>query len=152
MSLRPPSWHEAGHVVVGLHFGFVIESVAALQGKLGTMCQLEAPERTNEERYVFLAGGIAGEKYGIGGYEFNPCRQDQERIAGFGGGVIETYLPAALEIVGFYHACLRQFQKEIIKKTIARTMEMSFGLPNSFTILSGAEIERIWREYQPQLT
>jgi len=152
MELRHPSWHEAGHVVVGLHFGFLIKSVAALQGKLGTMCHLDAPERTDEERHIFLAGGIAAEKYGIGSYEHDPCQRDQEQIAGFGGGLIETYLPAAVEIVSVYDDCLRQFQREILMKTVARTVEMSFGGTNSFTILNGADIGRIWRGYQPQRT
>jgi hypothetical protein len=151
MDWRHPTWHEAGHVVVGLHLGFLIESVKAVQGKLGTVCHLNSQERTNEERYEFLTGGIAGEQYGIGNYESDPCRRDQEQIVEFGGGLIETYLPAALEIVSQYDRCIRQFQKEIMMKTVARTMEMSFGGTNSFIILTQSNIGRIWEDYQPPL-
>jgi hypothetical protein len=149
MELKHPTWHEAGHVVVGLHLGFVIESVAAIQGKLGTMCQLEDPARPNEERCLFLAGGIAGEKYGTGSFEPEPSRKDQERITEFGGAQIETYLTPAIEIVSSYDEGVRQFQKAITIKVIERTMEMSFGGTNSFTILPHVDIERIWRGCQP---
>jgi len=149
MESRHPTWHESGHIVVGLHLGFVIESVRAIEGKIGTMCRLDDPARTNEERYLFLAGGIAGEKHGTGSFESEPSKSDQAQIKEFGGDQIEMYLTPALEIVSAYDKCVRQFQKVITIKLIERTMEMSFGGTDSFTILPQVQIDQIWREFQP---
>ena len=51
--------HEAGHAVVGLHFGFEIEGIAVTNRlPLTSISDLDSPERTPGERYMFLAAEL----------------------------------------------------------------------------------------------
>ncbi|MGA7225159.1 MAG: hypothetical protein WBX16_20040, partial [Candidatus Acidiferrales bacterium] len=69
MDLKRPSCHEAGHAVVALFLGFRVEGIEVLEGRLRTVCHLDADDRTDEERFIFLAGGIGGEKSDLGRYD-----------------------------------------------------------------------------------
>jgi hypothetical protein len=142
-----PSWHEAGHTVVALHYGFEIDRIEVFEGKFRTMCVLDAPERTHEERYVFLAGGVAGEKAGLHNqYEEGGYKDDQEKITARGGASLETYLPAATAILTANEACLNQLKTRIANRAVQEVLERTIsGGSNSFGLLTSDDIQAIWR-------
>jgi hypothetical protein len=143
-----PICHEAGHLIVGLHFDFRIERLEIAGGKPRVVCDLDAVERSSSERYIFLAGGIAGEKFGIGNYDPVPCRADQQQITERGGESIDTYLTEAVQVIAFYERCFGELRKQIICRAIEKTMQMAItGGENSFELLSDAEIQRTWEAY-----
>ena len=145
MDLKRPSCHEAGHTVVALFFGFGVEGIDVFEGRLRTMCQLDAGDRTDNERFIFLAGGIAGEKSELGHYDSGGCRDDQKKISERGGKSIESYLPEATRIIESNKECFRELRKKITIRAIERSMEMSISSgKNSFKLLTGDEIQQIW--------
>ncbi len=145
MDLKRPSCHEAGHAVVALHFGFHVEGIEAFEGRLHTMCQLDAEDRTDMERFVFLAGGIAGEQSGLGHYDSGGCNHDQKKISERGGESIETYLADAAGIIESNKECFLELRNKITITTIERSMEMSIsGGKNSSRLVTGDEIQQIW--------
>jgi hypothetical protein len=149
MDIRRPSCHEAGHAVVALFLGFHIEGIEAFEGRLRTVCQLDAKDRTDKERFIFLAGGIAGEKSELGHYDSGCCNDDQEKISERGGESIETYLGDAAGIIEANKGGFRELRKKITIRTIERSMEMSMsGGKNSFKLVTGDEIRQIWTVYQ----
>jgi hypothetical protein len=142
--LKSPSCHEAGHAVVALFFGFRVEGIEAFEGRLRTVCQLDARDRTDKERFMFLAGGIAGEKSELGRYDSGGCNDDQKKISERGGGPIETYLADAAGIIESNKECFRELRKKITIRAIERSMEMSIsGGDNSFKLITGDEIRQI---------
>jgi hypothetical protein len=143
--MEPWISHESGHVVVALHQGFHVEGIQIFQGKPRTMCQLDTVGRTNSERYVFLAGGIAGETRDLKNYDPDACGDDQAKIIEFGGGSIDIYLPAALAIIDAHSGSFQTLKTKIAIRMIERKMEgMLVGSGNTFEVLPRAEIERIW--------
>jgi len=152
MDLKRPTCHEAGHVVLALFFNFRVEGVEVFEGKLRTMCQLDAKDRTDKERFIFLAGGIAGEKSELGFYDTTSCKDDQEKIFERGGESIETYLADAAGIIESNKECFRELRKKITIRVIERSMEMSIsGGKNSFKLVSDGEIQQIWAGRQSRL-
>jgi hypothetical protein len=148
---KRPSCHEAGHVVVALSFGFRVEGIEVFEGRLRTMCQLDAQDRTDKERFIFLAGGIAGEKSDLGHYDSGGCSDDQKKITERGGESIETYLADAAEIIELNKECFRELRKKITIRLIERSMEMSIsGGKNSFKLVSGDEIQQVWTVWKSQ--
>jgi hypothetical protein len=142
-----PSWHEAGHTVVALHYGFQIDRIEVFEGKFRTMCVLDAPERTDEERYEFLAARVAGEKAGLDN-QFDPggYKDDQEKITARGGASIETYLPAATSILAANRACLDQLKSRIASRAVQKVTErMISGGSNSFGLLTSEDIQEMWK-------
>jgi len=147
--LKRPTCHEAGHAVVALFFGFQIEGIEVFESGLRMVCQLDAKDRTDEERFILLAGGIAGEKSELGRYDPGGCKDDQEKIFQRGGKSIEIYLGDASEIIGSNKACFRELRKKIMVRVIERSMEMSISSgKNSFKLVSAVEIQQIWTAYQ----
>ena len=151
MDLKRPSCHEAGHAVVALSFGFRVEGIEVFEGRLRTMCQLDAEDRTDKERFIFLAGGIAGEKSDLGHYDSGGCIDDQKKISERGGGSIETYLADAAGIIESNKECFRDLRKKITIRAIERSMEISISSgKNSFKLVTGDEIQQIWTVGQSQ--
>ncbi len=147
--MEPWICHEAGHVITALHLGFRVDGIEIFQGKPRTMCDLYAAERINEERYVFLASGIAGETCDFRNYDRAACGDDQARISELGGGSIETYLPAASEIINAHKGSFNELKKKITIRILERRMEgMIVGSGNTFKVLPPAEIERIWNTFR----
>jgi hypothetical protein len=145
MDLRHPSCHEAGHTVVGLYFGFRIDGIDVFEGRFRTLCDLDSVDRSDNERFVFLAGGIAGEQSGLGRYDFGGRNDDQTKISERGGGPIEAYLPEAIKIVESNGECLRQLRSRVTTRTMEKIMERQLsGGGNSFKLLTGEEIQSIW--------
>jgi hypothetical protein len=54
--------------VVALHIGFLVEIIDVFQGFFRTTRDLDATDRTDEERYVFPAAGTSAETVGLGRY------------------------------------------------------------------------------------
>jgi len=149
LDLKRPSCHEAGHAVVALFFGFCVDGIEAFEGRFRTMCELDADDRTDRERFIFLAGGIAGEKFGLGNYDSGGCNDDREKISERGGESIETYLTEAAAIIESNTECFRELRKNITIAAIERSMEMSItGGKSSFKLVAGDEIQRTWTLFQ----
>ena len=145
MDLKRPSCHEAGHAVVALFFGFRVEGIEVFEGRLRTMCQLDAKDRSDKERFIFLAGGIAGEKSDLGDYDSGGCNDDKKKISERGGESIEAYLTDATGIIESNKECFRELRKTITIRAIERSMEMSISSgKNSFKLVTGDEIQQIW--------
>jgi hypothetical protein len=145
MDLKRPCCHEAGHAVVALFFGFRVDGIKVFGGRFHTMCQLDAKDRTDKERFIFLAGGIAGEKSSLGNYDSGGYNDDQKKISERGGESIEVYLADATRIIDSNKESFREIVKKITTRAIERSMEMSIsGGKNSFKLVTGAEIQQVW--------
>jgi hypothetical protein len=149
MDLKRPSCHEAGHTVVALFLGFRVDGIEAFEGRLRTMSELDAADRTDRERFVFLAGGIAGEKCGLGNFDSGGCNDDQKKISERGGESIETYLVEAAAIVEANKECFQDLRKQITIRAIERSMEISVSAgQNTFKLVSEDEIQRTWTAFR----
>jgi hypothetical protein len=141
-----PICHEAGHIVVALHFGFRVDCIEVFQGRYRTRLALDDTERTDQERCVVLAGGIAGEELDYPNYDPGACGADQQLISKLNGGSIDNYLPAALDIVRAKEPCFRELRKRITIRVLEEQMVMSIaGSGNSFTLLTDIQIRDIWQ-------
>ena len=148
MDRQRPSSHEAGHTLVGLFLGFQIEGIEAFEGRLRTMCHLDAEDRTHQERFIFLAGGIAGEKSVLGNYDPGGCKDDQQKITERGGKSIETYLPEATKIIESNHECFLELKRKITIRVIEESMGAAIsGGKNSFKLLTGDTVRQIWQAF-----
>lgn len=142
-----PTSHEAGHAVVGLYFDFRIDVIEVFEGRLRTICDLDSEERLDSERFVFLAGGIAGEQQQLGQYDSAGCADDQLKISQRGGEAIGVYLPRASEIVLRNRQSFDSLRRKIATTIMAKQMTMSIaGGKNSFSVLSSQEIHLIWNQ------
>src|SRR5580700_2988380 len=103
--------HEAGHAVVALFFGFRVEGIEVFEGRFRTMCQLDAQDRTDAQRFILLSGGIAGEKSELGYYDPGGCNDDQKKISELRGLSIESYLPDAAGIIESNKECFQEIRK-----------------------------------------
>ena len=146
--------HEAGHATAALHLGFQIEKVSVSKGIPFCHISLDTPDRTQQERFIVLAAGIAAERHLYRRHNPMACVTDKAMIAARGGRSIETYLPAALRIIEIND---RQFRSLVWKLTCRMQEELggesfatggSLGEPDppSFDLLSGDDIQSIWRE------
>jgi hypothetical protein len=138
--------HEAGHAVIGLHFGFDIDGIEMKNRFLSVMISdLDSPERTQKERYIFLAGGIASESLSFGNYDVGAVGDDQKKINVRGGGPVKDYLVDALEILRTNEFRLNRIKNELCLKGISAPLEASFtDDPDSYVLLSRQELYRIW--------
>lgn len=117
-------------------------------GKFLNVCQLNDPSRTNEERYLYLAGGIAAEQLEFNHYDREASENDQKLISELEGGKIESYISPATEIIRTHEACFRRFWERITIRLQEKRMAMiATGGSNSFKLLSSAEIQEIWLAY-----
>jgi hypothetical protein len=149
MDLKRPICHEAGHAVVALFLGFRVDGIEAFEGRLRTMCELDANDRTDRERFIFLAGGIAGEQSGLGNYDSDGCNDDQQKIFQCGGESIETYLLDAAGIIDSNMECFQELRRKITKRAIEKSSETSItGGKNSFNLITGDEMQRTWTAFQ----
>ncbi len=149
MDLKRPICHEAGHAVVALFLGFRVDGIEAFEGRLRTMCELDAKDRTDTERFIFLAGGIAGEKSGLGKYDSGGCNDDQKKILDRGGESIETYLPHAAGIIDSNRECFQELRRKITNRAIEESSEtLIAGGKNSFKLITGDEMQRTWTAFQ----
>jgi len=151
LSLSSASCHEAGHAIVALFFGFRIEGIEVFEGRFRTMCPIDAHDRTDKERFIFLAGGIAGEKSELGHYYAAGYNDDQKKISERGGESIESYLDDAAEIIQSHKECFRELREKIKVRAIEKIMEMSMSSgKNSFKLVTSDEIQQIWTACQPR--
>ncbi|MGA3035718.1 MAG: hypothetical protein ABSD70_20730 [Terracidiphilus sp.] len=138
--------HEAGHAVIGLHFGFDIDGIEMKDRFLSVMItDLDSPERTQQERYIFLTGGIASESLSFGNYDVGAVGDDQKKINVRGGGPVEDYVVDALEILRTNKVRLDQIKNELCLKGITAPLEAGYNDdPDSYVLLSRQELYRIW--------
>jgi hypothetical protein len=139
--------HEAGHVVIGLHFGFNIVEIA-LTNRLPhtSICDLDSEDKTPEHRYIFLAGGIASESLVFGDYDQGAMGSDQRLIYERGGGVITDYVPAAIEVLRANQGRLNRLNHQLALKWICARAEAQFSSqPDSYELLSRQELDEIWQ-------
>jgi hypothetical protein len=149
MDLKRAACHESGHVVVALFYGFRVDGIEVFEGRFRTISDLDDSNRADKERFVFLAGGIAGEKSEFSGYDPTGCNDDRDKITQRGGGLIETHLDDAIKIIKSNDQCFREFRKKITTRSIEKQMEMSIsGGKNSFKLVSGDKIQQIWAACQ----
>jgi hypothetical protein len=138
--------HEAGHAVVALHLGFHVEKIDVSGGFPRVICGLDSPEKSKEERFILLAGGIASETLYYGDFDQEASRRDQSMICDRGGGAIESYVSQALGILRLNECCLRRLRERLSVAWVKAAAEAVFEPgPDSFEILSQAEIDDIWR-------
>jgi hypothetical protein len=140
--------HEAGHAVIGMHFGFDIAGIAVTNRLPHTsISDLDAPDKTPEQRYIFLAAGIASETLSLGDYDQQAIGSDQGFIYGRGGDVITHYLPAALEILRANESRLNRLKNQLALKWISARAEAQFSSdPDSYELLSRQELDEIWQK------
>ena len=142
--------HEAGHVVVALHIGFLVEKIDVLQGFFRTMCDLDAPNWTAEEQYVFLAAGISAETIDLGHFVPAACQDDQKKIWDRKGDSIDKYVPAATQIIKSNQKFFEELRRKIATQLIVRKTESAFvRVGNSFCLLTHDEIQQIWEKWRP---
>jgi hypothetical protein len=140
--------HEAGHAVIGMHFGFDIAGIA-VTNRLPhiSISDLDAPEKTPEQRYIFLAAGIASESLSLGDYDRQAMRSDQGFIYDRGGRVITDYLPAAQEILRANEGRLNRIMNQRALKGVTARAEAQFSSDqDSYELLSRQELDEIWQE------
>jgi hypothetical protein len=148
--------HESGHTVLGLHFGFDVEKIQLTDGRPNVACDLDSPERNPNHRFLFLAGGIAGETLAFPNthYDVEASGRDQAMITELGGGHIEEYLDEALKIISSYKKVFSALQIKMIPKWLEGEMEIALtstlsGSPrHSFQLLSREEIEQVWATHR----
>jgi hypothetical protein len=140
--------HEAGHAVIGMHFGFDVAGIAVTNRLPHTsISDLDAPDGTPEQRYIFLAAGIASETLFFGDYDRQAIGSDQRFINERGGGVITDYVPAALEILRANKGRLKRIKDQLALRWISARAEAQFSSdPDSYELLSRQELDEIWQE------
>lgn len=142
MVMKRAMIHEAGHAVIGMHFGFDIAGIAVINRlPLTSVSDFDAPDRTPEQRYVFLAAGTASETFSFGDYDPQAMGSDQRFIYERGGGVITDYLPDALEILRANEGRLNRIQHQLALKWISTRAEAQFNSdPDSYELLSRQDV------------
>lgn len=140
---RPAICHEAGHTVVAWHKGFFVERIAVSEQRPFTRMNLDDPQTADEDRFVVLAGGIAGEKFVFPNSNFDEegARGDQCEISSRGGSKIDAYLPDALFII---RSNVNHFN-ELRKQLMLAFQESTFEFSDCFELLPREETEGAWR-------
>jgi hypothetical protein len=146
--------HEAGHATAALHLGFQVQRISVSKGIPFCEILLGTPDRTQHERYIVLAGGIAAERFFYRTHHPEACREDNAMIAKIGGRSIETYLPEALGIMNVNKCRLRGLVWKLMCRMEDELGADSFdaggrletaGLP-SFDLLLSEDIQSVWLE------
>lgn len=139
--------HEAGHAVVGLYFGFDIEGIAVTNRLPHTsISDSDLSERAPEQRFIFLAAGIASEYLSFGNYDGQAMGSDQRLIYESGGGLITEYLPAAMDLLRANETHLNRIKDKLALKWISARAEAQFSSdPDSYELLSRHELDEIWQ-------
>jgi hypothetical protein len=145
--MKRASSHEAGHIIVAFKLGLRVECVRVQNGLPLTDVwadDLDATGRAAEDRYAFLAGGIAGEKVIFGDYDRKAMQDDQNKITQRGGGRIDDYLQGALSIVEASKSCVDRLRQTMTLNWVSAQAEAQFSSdPDSYEILSGVELMHI---------
>jgi len=140
--------HEAGHAILALHFGFNVEQIEVKDGLTRiVISDFDNPGRTATEKCLVLAGGISNESRMIGNYDPGAIGSDQEQIKLRGGGNIVDYLTEAEKVLNAYKPSLDLLVERLSVRWVTARAEAQFsGDPDSYELLSGSELEEIWRE------
>lgn len=138
--------HEAGHAIIALHLGFRVERIEiANRFPRVIIANFDGKERTQAERYVVLAGGIANESLSFGNYDQNALGADQREIQVRRGGPITDYVSDALQILNTNKARLDSLVKRLSLNSIATRAEAQFSSdPDSYEIMDATQLAEIW--------
>jgi hypothetical protein len=139
--------HEAGHIVVAHNLGIAVQCVR-VAGRLTItdvqMRDLDSPSRARLEKYIFLAGGIAGEQFVLGDYDREGMQDDQNKITQRGGGPIDDYLPKALSILETSKSCIDRIRQAMtLNWASARAEAQVSSDPDSYEVLSRVQLMHI---------
>jgi hypothetical protein len=134
--------HEAGHTVIALHFGVEVSSIEVVRSKPTVMVDLE---RMNPQvRFIFLAGGAAGECHRYKNYDQQGVAGDQQKIKEWLGGSITDYLSDALKIVAANDDRLNKLSEKLAWKWQCNSLGEAFeGGPENHVLLWKSEIDLI---------
>ena len=147
--MKRAACHEAGRIVMAFELAIRIKSVRVVDGVLFTDVMeddLDSASRPAMERYAFLAGGIAAEKFKLGDYDRGAMGNDQEKVTQRNGAAIEIYIPDALRILATKEACLDRIRKQLTTKWIEARAAAQFDPdPDSYLIMSTTELDKILR-------
>ena len=143
--------HEAGHAISALHMGFQVERISVNEGLPFCHIVLDTPDRTQEQRFIVLAAGIAAEQYLYQRHNPIACVKDEAMIAERGGGPIETYVPAAWRAIEINDRRFRslvwkltcRLQEELGSELLAAGGSLREPDSPSFDLLSGDDIQSI---------
>jgi hypothetical protein len=138
--------HEAGHVIVALGLGFCVERVEVANGfPRVIISNFDGAERTPEERYLVLTGGIANEFRLFGNYDQDAIGADQREIQARGGGSITDYISDAWKILNAQTATLDSLVKRLSLNWIAARAEAQFSSdPDTYEVMDASQLEQIW--------
>jgi hypothetical protein len=138
--------HEAGHVIVALDLGFYVERIEVANGFARVIISnFDGTERTSEERYLVLTGGIANEIRLFGNYDQDAIGADQREIQARGGGPITDYVSRALKILNTQEVTLDLLLKQLSLDWIAARVEAQFSSdPDTFEVMDASRLEQIW--------
>jgi hypothetical protein len=101
---------------------------------------------TDRERFIFLAGGIPGEKSDLGNYDSGGCNDDHKKSPSVEGNQLKRILPTPQSSVE--QAVLPKAEEKDHHRAIEKSMEMSTsGGKNSFKLVTGDEIQRMWTAF-----
>jgi hypothetical protein len=137
--------HEAGHIIVAWYFGITVECVRVTKGMPNTVVRdLDSPQVMASERFIYLAGGIAGEQFTFGDYETTAMGGDQREIYERKGEQIASYLPYALRIIESQNPNYQRVREQLSLGWITAQNEAKFeDDTDSFDLLSRSELEQI---------
>lgn len=138
--------HEAGHAVIALYLGFLVERIEVANGFTRLILpHFDDAERTSAERCSVLAGGIANEFLSFGNYDQEALGADQREIKVRGGGPITDYVSDALQILNANKARLDSLVKRLSLNSIAARAEAQFSSdPDSYEIMDATQLAEIW--------
>lgn len=139
--------HEAGHAVIALNYGLNISKISVVN-RVAKVLIADSDWLAIDaaQRFVFLAGGIAGEFVAWGNYDHKGMESDQAMIRHLGGGAIKEYLPQAVAILRANRRLLDHLAEVLNTNWIKSSVEASVDSdPDSFDLLERAELEQLIR-------
>ena len=131
--------------MIALHFGIDVDAIEVINGKSQvSILRNDYDRMTSQERFIFLAGGVAGECRFLKTHDQDGKRDDEIKLEQAGGGSIEDYLSDAMAILSANDARFNRLNKELVRKWDIARIEASLdaGLEN-FVLLSKSEIALI---------
>lgn len=147
--------HEAGHAIVGLHFGFNIADIC-----VSGMPQIRwsLPAEQPDSACCAVAAGVAAEQITFGRHCEDAAGSDRQQIKDRSGKSLESYLAEAKNILQKYLSCFCEMRKEMLKNWMqedaANSLEAGAPLAPSlilsapsFTILGHDEMLAIWKSH-----
>jgi len=131
--------------VIALHFGIDVFAIEVINGKSQvSILQNDYNRMTSQERFIILAGGVAGECCFFKNHDLDGKRDDEIKLEKAGGGSIEDYLSDAMAILSANDGRFNRLNKELVRKWETAKLEAFFDAgPENYVLLSKSEIDLI---------